>query len=86
MSEQWPVLLNFCLHHDPLSALHPFSVSPSKMPEGWYIVLSVPWLVTAIKSFANKCSCPVMTGCFFSAANIALTVVIETKVDFMEPL
>lgn len=26
-----------------------------------------------------------MTGCFFNAANIALTVVIETKVDFMEP-
>lgn len=70
--------------HEPLSALHPFTVSSSKMPDcGWYIALSVPWMATGRKSFANKPSCPVTAGCFFNAASTALTVVIEIRVNFM---
>jgi len=56
------------------------------MPDCWYVVLSVPWLVTGVKSFADKPSHPVTAGCFFNAASTALTVLIEMGVDFMEPL
>lgn len=42
----------------------------------------MPWLVTGIKAFGNKRSCPVTAGCFFNAASTALTVVIEMRVDF----